>query len=79
MAYRKLQARGKLGSKPGQVQDAGLTHGALAIPNLDVASHHQTVSFQGLQAHLVLTQLYSMLKATNMLTSHNICQDDIAT
>ena len=55
MAYCKLQARCQLWSKAGQVQDAGLAHDAFGISDQDVASHHQTVDFQGLQMHPILS------------------------
>jgi len=42
--HRKLQARVQLGSKTWQMQDAGLGHGAFAVPDLDVTPDDQIVN-----------------------------------
>lgn len=57
--HRKLQARVQLGSKPGQMQDAGLGHGAFAVPDLDVTPDDQIVNLQSLQQEAKVSALFS--------------------
>ena len=48
-SYCKLQARGKLWSKAGQVQNAGLAHGPFAVSDLDIIPDNKVVCLQRLK------------------------------